>query len=51
MVMANYIRIMLLLTLGAPIPFVVLPAVLLRDEYYDECDTKVLVTCTCSACT
>lgn len=29
---------------GAPIPFVVLPAVLLGEEYYDDCDTKVLVT-------
>ena len=27
-----------------PIPFAVIPAVVLRDEYYgDECDTRVLV--------
>ena len=31
--------------IGAPIPFVVIPAAVLREEYFDESDTKVLVVC------
>ena len=32
-------------TIGAPMLFVVIPAAVLREEYYDENDTKVLVVC------
>ena len=31
-------------TAGAPIPFVVIPAAVFREDYYDGSDTKVLVT-------
>ena len=31
-------------TAGVPIPFVVIPAVLLGEDYHDGSDTKVLVT-------